>query len=280
MPAWWSPHGPALPLALLIALAIALPAWRTGSLSASGATAATLVGATALVAGWPWGAFLIVWFAITTLASQSGRRTKQARTAGVVDKGARRDATQVLANGGVYCLGAAIALLSADRALSAACWASAALAAAGADTLATEIGTWIGGTPRSVRTWQPVPAGRSGAVSVAGTGAMVGGALLLAALAVGVGLVPAPRAWIVAVSAVTGAMVDTLVGAFVQQHRWCPHCAAVTEQHTHACGRDTITHAGWQWMTNDQVNLVCTVAAALTAILLASLGAPAAALPS
>jgi uncharacterized protein (TIGR00297 family) len=280
VPAWSTPHGPALPLALLVALAIAIPAWRTGSLSTSGAVAATLVGATALVAGWPWGIFLIVWFAITTLASRCGRRTKQARTTGVVDKGARRDAMQVLANGGVYGVGAAVALLSDDRTLPAAWWASAALAAAGADTLATEIGTWIGGTPRSVRTWQPVSAGRSGAVSVAGTAAMVGGALLFAALAVAVGLVPAPQAWIVAVSALTGALVDTLVGAFVQQLRWCPHCAAVTEQRTHACGTHTVAHAGWHWLTNDQVNLVCTVAAALTAMLLAALGAPAAALPS
>ncbi|MDQ8169030.1 MAG: DUF92 domain-containing protein [Gemmatimonadota bacterium] len=280
MPAWSTPHGPALPLALLVALAIALPAWRTGNLSTSGAVAATLVGATALVAGWPWGTFLILWFAITTLASRCGRRAKQARTMGVVDKGAQRDAMQVLANGGVYGVGAAVALLSDDPTLPAAWWASAALAAAGADTLATEIGTWIGGTPRSVRTWQPVPAGRSGAVSVAGTAAMVGGALLFAALAVAVGLVPAPQAWIVAVAAVTGALVDTVVGAFVQQLRWCPRCAAVTEQRTHACGTDTVAHTGWHWLTNDQVNLVCTLAAALTAVLLGSLGAPAAALPS
>ena len=57
------------------------------------------------------------------------------------------------------------------------------LAAATADTWATEVGTLAGGTPRSIRTLRPVPAGTSGGVSVVGTLASVLGALLLPALA-------------------------------------------------------------------------------------------------
>ena len=47
---------------LLAAAAIALVARRAGSLSTSGAIAATLVGTAAVAAGWHWGALLVVYF--------------------------------------------------------------------------------------------------------------------------------------------------------------------------------------------------------------------------
>ena len=92
MPAWWSASGPTSLLAIGLALAIAAAAWSKGSLRTSGAIAATVVGSIALRAGWSWGGFLIVWFAWVTLGSRLGRARKEARTAGVVEKGAQRDA--------------------------------------------------------------------------------------------------------------------------------------------------------------------------------------------
>lgn len=262
---------------MVLAAGIAALGWRSRSLSARGAAIATVIGTIALMAGWSWGGFLIGWFALASLASRLGRRAKQARTAGMLDKGANRDAWQVIANGGVYTAAAATALLTEAHApwhaLGAALWGSAALAAAGADTLATEIGTWCGGTPRSVRHWQPVPAGSSGAVSVAGTLAMLGGALLLSAAAVWSGLVPRADGWIVATAATTGAMADTVLGALVQQRRWCPPCGQPTEQRHHVCGAETVHRGGWRWLANDQVNFACTLTAALIA---AWLGAAAA----
>ncbi len=228
-----------------------------------------LIGTLALRAGWPWGGYLIVWFAVATLGSRLGRARKEARTAGVVEKGAQRDARQVLANGGVFALAAALTLLTDNRASSTALWGAASLAAAGADTMATEIGTWLGGTPRSVRTWRTVPSGTSGAVSLAGSTAMLGSALLLTSVAVALGLVPAARWWFVTVAAVFGALVDTAIGALVQTQRWCPSCHTATEQRQHCCGTDTRHLRGWRWLGNDAVNFVCTVSAAALAWLLA-----------
>ncbi len=267
-PAWLSATGPSTPWAFGITLVIAAAAWRHRSLRTSGAIAATVVGTLALRAGWPWGGFLMVWFAFATLGSRLGRARKDARTAGVVEKGAQRDASQVLANGGVFALAAAVTLATGDRASDTALWGAAALAAAGADTMATEIGTWVGGTPRSVRTWRIVPTGTSGAVSVAGSAAMLGSALLLAAVALAFGLVPAARWWLVAVAAVSGALVDTAVGALVQERRWCPSCDTATEQRRHTCGTNTRHRGGWRWLGNDAVNLVCTAAAAALAWLM------------
>ncbi len=253
----------------MLALAIATAAWRRRSLRGDGAVAAAIVGTIALRAGWAWGSVLIVWFVWATIGSRLGRERKQARTAGMLDKGAQRDARQVVANGGIYALAAASSLLWGDPASEAALWGAAALTAAGADTMATEIGTWIGGTPRSVRTGRPVPTGTSGAVSLAGCVAMLGSALVLTAVAVAFGLVPTQQWWIVAVSAVSGAVADTIAGELVQQRRWCPSCDTATEQHRHACGTVTQHRGGVRWVGNDAVNLICTGSAALLAWLLA-----------
>jgi uncharacterized protein (TIGR00297 family) len=269
VPAWLSAPEPTTPLAIGLATVVAAAAWYRGSLRRSGAASAIVIGAIALRAGWAWGGFLIVWFGWVTIGSRLGRARKAARTAGVVEKGAQRDAVQVMANGGVFALAAALTVWRSEWAAGAALWGAAALAAAGADTMATEIGTWIGGTPRSIRDWRPVPAGTSGAVSGAGSAAMLGSALALSALAVAFGLVPARHGWVVAVAAVFGAAVDTIAGALVQQRRWCPVCETATEQARHSCGTDTRHRGGWRWLGNDEVNLVCTASAALLAWILA-----------
>ncbi len=255
-------------VAVAYAGVIAIIAWRRGSLSASGALAATVVGTISLMAGWAWGGFLIAWFVLASVASRFGRGVKQARTASVVEKGVRRDARQVAANGGIFAAAATAALFGGDAAVSAPLWGSAALAAAGADTFATEIGTWIGGTPRSVRTGRPVPVGSSGAITVAGTVAMIVGAVLLAAMAVAFALIPMAHIWIVATAAVVGASADTLIGAVLQQRRWCPLCMELTEQTLHLCGSQTEHRGGWRWLGNDEVNLACTLVAAVAAWLL------------
>jgi uncharacterized protein (TIGR00297 family) len=260
---------PSTPWAVGIALLIAVTSWRRKSLRPSGAIAATVVGALALRAGYTWGAFLVLWFVWVTTWSRLGRARKALRTAGVVEKGAERDASQVLANGGVFALAATIVCTTGDLNGSAALWGASALAAAGADTVATEIGTWVGAAPRSVRTWRIVPPGTSGAVSAAGSVAMGGSALVLATLAVALGVVPAGQWWVVAVAAVVGAVMDTVVGALVQARRWCPVCEAATEQRRHWCGATTEPRGGWPWLGNDAVNVVCTASAAAVAWLLA-----------
>ncbi|MBL0939240.1 MAG: DUF92 domain-containing protein [Gemmatimonadaceae bacterium] len=274
-----------LPIAL--GTGIAGLARRTGSLSRSGAVAAAFVGTMALWAGWSWGAHLIVWFAIASLASRLGAARKQQHTAGVVAKGGTRDAWQVLANGGVFALLAAwhTALHlwpdvwpSHDTLLTlSTLGAAAALASAGADTLATEVGTWIGGTPWSIRTGQRVPPGTSGAVSLAGTIALISAAILFAWIAVLTQLVYDPSTGgatsahvvIVAIAAIGGAFVDTFIGAWYQQERWCTTCGESTEQIVHVCGTQTVVHRGLSWLTNDGVNVACTCVGAALAMALA-----------
>lgn len=269
------PHAPS-PFSVLIgcgaALAIAFAAWRKGSLSGSGAVAAAIGGALSMLAGLPWGVFLVVWFLYASLLSRAGRDAKAARTGEIIAKGGRRDAWQVLANGGVYFALAAwtvgTALGAPGGPLDPAVLAAAALVAAGADTTATEVGTWWRGASVSVRTWQQVPAGTSGAVSLMGSLAMVVAAVVLAGVAVTAGLISSRALWVVAAAGVVGAVIDTLLGATLQARRICRRCGKATEQRVHRCGGETGLTGGLPWMDNDMVNALCTLAAAGVAALL------------
>lgn len=240
---------------------VALLAHRVGSLSATGAVAAAGVGTAAVMAGWGWGALLVLFFVTSTALSRAGAEAKAMRTAAVVAKGGARDAVQVLANGGAFALLAVAAGITASQPLAAA--AAGALAAATADTWATEVGTLAGGTPRSVRGWRAVPPGTSGAVSLAGTVALVAGAAVIAIAATLLHLTRWPLA--VAAGGAAGALADTVLGGMVQQRRWCDACERATERRVHDCGRATRHSGGVAWLDNDAVNAGATVVGALVA---------------
>lgn len=248
---------------------VAWGGWRAGSLSVRGAVAAAVVGGCAMAGGAGPGALLVGWFLWTVGWSRAGRARKRARTGGVVAKGGARDPWQVAANGGVYALAVLVAVLWPAVAPVAWMAAAGALAAAGADTVATEVGTWVGGEPWSLRTRTRVPPGTSGAVTVAGTLALGVSALVVAALAAALAVVPWDAVGAVAVAGGAGALADTVAGAWVQLRRWCPACAKPTEQDPHACGAVTRRAGGWRWMDNDAVNLLATVVGAAVAVLLA-----------
>lgn len=259
-----------LAFAVAASASIALVAWRAGSLTRSGSVAALVVGTVTLSTGPGWGAYLVTWFVVTTALSRLGRARKARHVHGIVAKGGARDGLQVLANGGVFAVGALITWALVGPPLTVvSVAAAAALAAAGADTMATEGGTWAAARAWSLRTWGWVPAGTSGAVSVPGTMAMVAGALLWSWAAVQYGVVPAGAWHAVAIGGVAGASVDTLLGATAQQRRACDHCGTETEQHRHECGYPTRQIGGASWLDNDLVNLLSSaIGSAVAAMLL------------
>lgn len=258
---WWA--------ALLLTLAVTMAAWRAGSLGPSGLVAATVMGVLALRVSWGWGAFLIGWFVLASALSRVGRARKAMRTGRIVGKGDRRDALQVLANGGPF---AACALLALLWSPSDPAWhdliaiaAAGSLAAAGADTWATEVGTFLGGEPWSLRSLQRVPAGTSGAVTTSGTIGGVLGAVVIASMAAQTHLLLWSSVGVVAVGGVAGAVADSVVGAWLQERRWCASCEEWTERRTHSCGAPTAVRAGVAGLTNDVVNLLCALVGTLVA---------------
>lgn len=254
-------------LGAIAATGIAAAAWRAGALSRGGAAAAVVIGTAATSAGWNWGALLVIYFLAGTIVSRIGRSAKSDLTGGVVAKGGARDATQVAANGGVFAACALCIPLAPPQVVGAA--ALGALAASLADTFATEVGTLLGGTPRSPRTLRAVPIGTSGGMSVAGSLAMIGGAAFVAIVARLLGVPAVMR--IVILAGVAGALADSVLGATLQERRWCPACARATERRVHDCGTATVRSGGREWMDNDVVNLLATLTGAGVATMLATL---------
>lgn len=247
----------------ILAGIIAIAARRTRVLSTSGGAGAIASGTLAAAAGWPWAAALVAFFASSTLLSRWRSDAKDAATRAVVAKGGQRDVWQVAANGGIFSLAAGGALLA-----PAPWWellALGALAAATADTWATEVGTAIGGEPRTLLGWRRVPRGTSGAVTGAGSAAMVAGALFLGTVAVAAGFPPGVAIPVVG-GGVAGALADTVAGGTVQERRWCARCAAGTERRVHHCGAGTTHAGGVAGVSNDVVNLTSSAVGALVAL--------------
>jgi uncharacterized protein (TIGR00297 family) len=224
-----------------------LAAGRFRWLTTSGQIAAAVVGAAVLVGSGSLGFTLLVAFFLTS--SLLGRFRAPVKSGSDQPKG--RGAGQVLANGGAAAL---FSLLALAGWVPAAQYALAgAIAAATADTWATEIGSAGSWPTWSVIGEGRVRPGRSGGVSVPGTLAAGAGAALIGMLAgllhgETAGVVAEPSAWVrLAIPAgMAGMFADSLLGATL-------------ENRLHVLG-------------NDQVNLVCTLVGAAVALLLAPTG--------
>jgi uncharacterized protein (TIGR00297 family) len=251
-------------LALVVAAAISALAFAGGALTRAGAVAATVIGTLCVLAGWGWAALLIIYFIVAVAFSKLGADTKSRRTSSVVAKAGRRDAVQVLANGGVFAVAAALsAQASVPVAAVIAAAALGALAASAGDTLATEVGTLAGAEPRSIVGWRIVSPGTSGGMTLPGSLATVGGALLVAAAARAMAL--SDHVLAVAIGGIAGALADSLLGALVQERRHCPRCDLATERRVHDCGAATELAGGIAWLDNDLVNLCATMVGAVVA---------------
>ena len=133
---------------------------------------------------------------------------------GVAEGQRGRRASQVLANLGLAGLCASVAHPPA----AIACFA--ALAEATADTVSSELGQVLGGTPRNILTGKPAPPGTDGAISAAGTFCGVAAALGIALISQWTGTTTPGRFWIIAASGVAGLLFDSLLGATVEQRGW------------------------------------------------------------
>jgi uncharacterized protein (TIGR00297 family) len=248
----------------VLSVLFAFAAHRARTLATTGTIAAAVVGTISIAAGWDWGVMLLAMFVSATALSRLGERKKAQRVGPVVEKGGERDATQVLANGGVFAIAALGSLFHPSPIWYAV--GAGALAGSAADTWATEIGTLVAANPISILSGKRVPPGTSGGISLPGTAASLGGAVFMAAIAV---LVTWPVLFLAVVAGgFAGALTDSLLGATVQARRWCDLCEVSTEREVHSCGTSTRHAGGLVGFDNDAVNAVCSGVGALVALLL------------
>lgn len=162
---------------------------------------------------WPLLALLL----LTLAATRFGRARKH--ELGVAEGPRGRNAAQVSANLGPAVLASAAMAFSGfvdPTAMRIA--VAAALAEAAADTLSSEIGEVLGGEPRLITTLRRVPAGTDGAISLDGTIAgLTAAGIIAAAASLAFGLTD-PQGAIVALAAVAGLLIDSLLGALLETH--------------------------------------------------------------
>lgn len=269
-------------LGLLGSTIIAGAAYKKRSLSHSGFPAAVLLGTSMFALGSSvWFGSLIAFFVSSTLWSRWKKREK-ATAEDSYEKGDRRDAGQVLANGGM-----ALALCAAHWAWPHPLWWYAFLgvmAAVTADTWATEIGGLSRTPPRSIKTGRIVPAGTSGGVTRLGLAASAGGGLFIGVVAwllllafpgqgapdaVGQqGLRLFVWAGIAGVAGLAGSLADSWIGAAWQQMYRCGVCGREIERARH-CGAAAMRVRGRVGWNNDAVNIAGSLAGGAAAVILA-----------
>lgn len=274
-----------MPLFLTLGLAIVLNglaawgAYRKEAVTKDGAAAGFLVGSAIFVGSGLPGWVLLMWFfGSSSLLSRLSTARKEAASR-IHEKGSRRDSTQVAANGG---FAAAAAIFHGVTGHPAAFVAlAAALAAATADTWASEIGALSSRQPRSIVSLRPLPTGTSGGVTLLGTlaslaagvsvalifliaapGPLVAGAdytgtaggeaagAARAALVAWLRFRPWAAAAIIALAGFLGSVVDSLLGATLQAQYEDSHGALTEKRNGNRLVR------GLPVVTNDLVNAV------------------------
>jgi uncharacterized protein (TIGR00297 family) len=205
-----------VPVAVAANLAVALAGYAARTVTLSGAAAGTLIGAVILATtGWNGWALLLLTFGLAVIATRLGGKRKS--ELGIAEeRGGRRGAGNAAANTG---FAAAAALISAasyahEPGLLA---FTTALVAGSSDTVASEIGKAWGRQTLLVTTRGSVKAGTPGAMSVEGTAAGIGAALLLAWVAALLGLVPDQVIPAIAIGATAGALLESLLAATLEE---------------------------------------------------------------
>ena len=248
-------------LAAVLAIVVVTIAYRLGKLTVGGGVAAIVLGTVVVgTGGWWPGIILVIFFVSSSLLSRSG---------GVQARGSQRDWVQVLANGWGILLGCMLFALTG--------WypwlffGIGAIAAASADTWSSEIGRTSLSPPRLISNWKVVPPGTSGAISGRGSLAAAAVALLIglvAAIAVasgsfGTNVMPITVFIGITLAGIGGGVVDSLLGATIQEQRWCDTCDKPTEANPHRCSTITRHVGGIAGFNNDVVNAFCALTGAL-----------------
>lgn len=257
----------------ILAFIAAMISWRLKWLSGSGAWAAFGLGWVVFgLGGFAWAVILLTFFVSSSGLSKLFKKKKQDLEK-YYEKGSQRDAGQVLANGFVAGLFVVLHVFFPDSWVP---WTgfAAALAAANADTWATELGVLDKRSPVLITTGKPVKKGTSGAVSMIGTIAALLGSALMAIMSwffMPGDLFLFNGWWIIliAIAGLLGCMVDSLFGALEQAIYFCESCGRETEQFPdHECGTKTTFLRGWTWLDNDWVNLISIGVASVFSLLM------------
>jgi uncharacterized protein (TIGR00297 family) len=234
-------------------------AYKLKSLSTGGTAGAFIMGIFIFGAGGvQWITPILAFFILSSILSKIGKKSAEA-----TQKDSKRDVLQVLANGGVPMIIALVNLYQPSN------YAYAlflgAIAAAAADTWATEIGFFSKNKPRHILNFKTVEKGTSGGVTFLGLFGSILGAGVIGLIGMN-WLTNFPIYWIV-LAGLIGSLADSILGGSIQAKFHCTVCNKATEKRIHCDIYSDHIH-GFKWLDNDGVNFVNTIVGALIVFLL------------
>jgi len=239
----------------------AYTAWYNHAVTTEGALAGLGLG-TVIYMGAGFGGLLVLaaFFISSTVVSRIRREKKeQLGLLKIHEKGDRRDALQVFANGGVGMLSSVLYAFTGNQLFLIALLVS--FAAATADTWASELGVLNRSKPRSIINLKPLEPGISGGVSPFGFAASLVGSLIIAILVFVVAPSEALRALVpVLIGGFMGALFDSFLGATLQAQYRCAETGRLVERPYTGEVKNKLIK-GFAWMTNDMVNFVSILVA-------------------
>lgn len=224
---------------VLIAVAQRLPLLTRAGWVHAGVLGTLLLGSL----GWPGWWAVVLYLAFGSLVTRLGYRQKQAE--GLAEaRGGRRGPENVWGSAATGAALAVLTVLPAAPVLLLRIGFAASFAAKLADTFGSEVGKRWGRRTVLITSWRSVPPGTEGAVSAEGTIASLVGSGLMASLMLGLGLIQGAAAWgLVLVVGLLATLLESWIGAALQRRL--------------------------RWLSNELVNAVQTLIAALLAMGLA-----------
>lgn len=247
-------------------IATAFGGYYFRALTKSGAVAAAIVGFIIAIGLGIKGLLLLGAFFFSSSLLSKYKADKKQSVSELHEKTDLRDWQQVGANGGV----AAIASL---------CFAFSsssmflfifliAIATSTADTWASEIGVLSKNKPISMKSFERVDRGTSGAVSLLGTLIAFSGALFIGIVALLLfEQVDGQMLILVVLLGFLGNVIDTLLGAYSQVTYSCECCGLQTEKRLH-CNERTTQLTGTAFINNEAVNFLSGFIASLSGVLI------------
>ncbi len=252
-----------LTIGLIFSGIIAVAAFKKGSLSASGAVAAVVLGTLMYYFGGIVASGMMVVFFLSSSFLSHIFKGKKKSLEKVNEKGSRRDCFQVFANGGMGLIFAALFYYFKNPMLLVGC--AVAFGEANADTWASEIGVLSSRKPISIITGRAIETGVSGGISPLGTLASFLGAGFIGIsfsciyfLTYGYNIIIIVAPFIIAALGFIGAMIDSILGATVQAQYYCEEEKLTTEKRAYKGKANTLIK-GYSFFGNDAVNFLSTL---------------------
>ncbi|HEY8400883.1 MAG TPA: DUF92 domain-containing protein [Cytophagaceae bacterium] len=251
-------------LAQLFSIVVGLVSYHKKAISTSGLIALLLISSLFI-----WSGEIGLLFTLFYMFASSSLLTKYKKSLKgefdiVVGKTGPRDYKQALCNLGVATAGLLFYLYFQHEALIAAIISS--VAAANADSWASEIGGLSKKQPVMITNFKPVNKGISGGVTLMGMAGGVAGSLFIVIAGVTTIQAISPfkgnlflLCWTTALAGIIGFLFDSYLGALAQ----ALYKNSTTNELTEYTSGKMELIKGIRWMNNDLVNLITTLAGAL-----------------